>query len=271
MVAAGLEFTGDVLASTVVLFGMLVASKPPDANHPYGHGRSETLAGFVVGVILVLGGFGICVHSLQKVGEVHAPPARYAFWPLCSAIIIRSVMSTFKFRYGRRIQSAALVADAWNDAVDVLSAFAALAAFGLAVYNPARFLAADHYGGFAVGLVVAFTGLRVMRETSTQLMDTMPNEKLIADIRSVAAGVPQVHAVEKCYARPTGFQHHVELHIEVDPNITVSESHEIATRVRIQIREKLPSIADVLVHVEPSPSSDLTKPRLEGKNEASSD
>jgi cation diffusion facilitator family transporter len=269
-VAAGLEFTGDVVASTVVVFGMKVASRPPDANHPYGHGRSETLAGFVVGMVLVLGGSGICIHSLQNVGEIHSPPAGYAFWPLCSAIVIRSLMSTFKFRYGRRIQSAALVADAWNDAVDVLSAFAALVAFGLAVYNPARFLAADHYGGFVVGLFVIVIGLRVMRETSMQLIDTMPDEKLIADIRNAAMSVPNVCAVEKCYARPTGFQHHVELHIEVDPNITVSESHEIATRVRIHIREKLRSIADVLVHVEPSTRADLPKTPAISRDKASS-
>src|SRR3990172_7970928 len=74
VVAIGVEFAGDVLASAVVLFGMMVASRPPDENHPYGHGRSEMLAGFLVGLILLLAGLGICVRSLQSMGAVPAPP-----------------------------------------------------------------------------------------------------------------------------------------------------------------------------------------------------
>src|SRR5512145_1243781 len=75
VVATGIEFAGDVLASTVVLIGMIVAVRPADANHPYGHGRIETLAAFLVGVILVAGGIGICWNSLQAVGDTHAPPS----------------------------------------------------------------------------------------------------------------------------------------------------------------------------------------------------
>ena len=182
--AAGLEFAGDVLASVVVYLGMSFASRPADENHPYGHGRLETLAGLAVGTILLLGGVGICFQSLGAVGESHGPPGAYAMWPLCGAIVIRSVMSTLKFRYGRRIGSASLVADAWNDAVDILSALAGLAALALTLYRPERFLAADHYGGFAIGLIVVLTGLRVMRDASMQLMDTMPDEALLAEIRA---------------------------------------------------------------------------------------
>lgn len=195
VVAAGLEFVGDVMASTFVLVGMLIASKPADSDHPYGHGRFETLAGLVVGIILAGGGAGICWRSLQKITEVHDPPGSYAVFPLLGAIVIRSIMSTIKFRVGRRIQSASLVADAWNDAVDILSAAAALIALGLTLYNPAQFLAADHYGGFTVGLVVIFTGLRVMRDTSLDLMDTMPAGDSLNQIRDVALNVPGVLGV----------------------------------------------------------------------------
>jgi cation diffusion facilitator family transporter len=155
---------------------------------------------------------------------------------------------------GRRIQSAALVADGWNDMVDILSALTALTALGLTLHDPASFLMADHFGGFAVGLIVCFTAIRVVRDTSLQLMDTMPDERLMEHIRHVTVKVPGVHGVEKCYARKTGFQYHVDLHLEVDPDMTVRESHEIAHEVRLQILEKLDWVADVLVHVEPSPA-----------------
>jgi len=254
VVATGIEFAGDVVASSVVLLGMFVATKPADSDHPYGHGRFEIVAGLVVGIILALGGVGICARSLQKVSEMHEPPESYAVWPLIAAIVLRTVMSTIKFRVGRRIQSTSLVADAWNDAIDILSAVVALVALGLTLSRPQQFLAADHYGGFAVGVIVIFIGLRVVRDTSLHLVDTMPENKLMAQIREVAMAVPGVYGVEKCFARKTGLQYHVDLHLEVDPNLTVWESHEIATQVRIHICEQLDWIADVLVHVEPAPS-----------------
>jgi cation diffusion facilitator family transporter len=263
VLAAGLESAGDVLASSIVLFGLVIASKPSDANHPYGHGRLEMLTGLMVGLILAGAGLGICFKSLQKVSEFHDPPAGYGTWPLVGLIVVKSVLSGVKFHYGRRIQSAALVADAWNDGVDILSGFAALVALGLTLHNPEQFLAADHYGGFAVGLIVIFAGLGVVRDSSLQLMDTMPGEDLVRSIRTVACAVPGVAGVEKCYARKTGLQYHVDLHLEVDPEMSVRASHEIATQVRLRVREQLDWIADVLVHVEPG-TSVPTPPRPAG-------
>ncbi len=249
--AAGLEFLGDVLASLLVFVAMGLAAKPPDADHPYGHGRIEILAGLSIGVILAAGGLAICYRSLQKITEVHPPPSLYAIWPLIGAIVIRGSMSSFKFRIGRRIHSSSLVADAWNDSVDILSAASALCALALTLYRPDQFLSADHYGGFVVGVFVIYTGCRVLRATSLDLIDTMPSAELIGQIRIAALEVPGVLGVEKCFARKTGLQHHVELHVEVNPRIEVAEGHDIATNVRLHVRERLPEIADVLVHVEP--------------------
>lgn len=252
VVAAGVEFAGDVLASLIVLVAMLVASRPPDANHPYGHGRFEILGGFLVGLILLAGGAGICAVSLQRVGEIHPPPASFAIWPLIGSMAVKSALAMMKFRAGRSIASAALVADAWNDSVDILAAGAALVALGLTLFDPTQFLDADHYGGFAVGIVVAVTGLRVVRDTTLELTDAMPGGRIVEQIRRLAREVDGVAGVEKCYARKTGLQYHVDLHIEVDPLMTVARSHEIAHEVQMHVRRSLPAVADVLVHVEPA-------------------
>lgn len=260
--AAGVEFAGDVIASALVLLGMWMAAKPADADHPYGHGRFETLSGLIVGIILALGGVGICYRSIERAADSRETPHLYTVWPLLAAIVIRGVMSSWKFRVGRRIQSASLVADAWNDAVDILSATGALVAVALAIHDPQRFLAADHYGGFAVGLVVIFTGLRVMRETTLDLVDTMPDEPTMQAIAAIARQVPGVLGIDKLYARRTGLQLHVDLHIEVDPQLTVEASHVIAGQVRRRLKAELDWVADVLVHVEPAP--DLhRKPKIE--------
>jgi cation diffusion facilitator family transporter len=181
------------------------------------------------------------------------PPAPFVVWPLIGSAVAKSLLSGVKFHYGRKIRSAALLADAWNDSVDILSALAALVAVSFTIVAPHRFSSADHWGAFAVGLIVIFTGLRVTRDTTLQLMDTMPDRESMAHVRDAALTVPGVRGVEKCYARKTGLQYHVDLHLEVDPEITVRQSHEIATEVRIVIKETLPWVADVLVHVEPAP------------------
>ncbi|MDT7588731.1 MAG: hypothetical protein QOE32_6281 [Pseudonocardiales bacterium] len=255
VVATGFEFAGDVLASGVVLIGMGVAARPADENHPYGHGRFETLSAFVVGVILAAGGTMICYQSLQAIGVRHAPPGASAAVALVGAIVLRGIMSSVKFRVGRRLRSSALIADAWNDAVDILSAFAALTAVALATYDPARFLAADHYGGFVVGIVVVITGIRVMRDASLELADTMPSPEITLEALQVAKFVAGVQGVDKVLARKTGLQYHIDLHIEVDPTLTVAASHTIAGRVRATLKRELPWVADVLVHVEPADDS----------------
>lgn len=253
VLAIGVEFAGDVLASTLVLIGLRVASRPADENHPYGHGRAETIAGLLVGIILVLGGAGITYRSLAAMSEIHPAPGRLALAALIVAIVARTIMSTLKFRAGRRVGSTSLVADAWNDAVDILSALAALVAVALARLDPERFLRADHYGGVCVGLVVIVTGMRVARDASLALADTMPDSSMTDELRRVVASVDGVLGVEQQRARKTGLQYHVDVHIEVDPQLTVQASHEIAHAVKSRVRRELAWVADVLVHVEPAP------------------
>lgn len=251
VIADGVESAGDVLASSIVLLGLTVAARPPDENHPYGHGRFETLTGLITGLGLALVGAGIIWKSLQDVGLRHAPPAAYALIPVAASVILKAVMAVLKLRIGRRIRSSALVADAWNDTVDILSGSVALLAVGLALYDPDRFLAADHYGGAAIGVIVILLGLRVVHETSLTLMDTMPDAEMMASIRASALKVPGALDVEKCYARKTGLRYHVDLHLEVDPELTVRRSHAIAEEVRNRVKADLAWVEDVLVHVEP--------------------
>jgi cation diffusion facilitator family transporter len=251
VVADGVESAADVLASAFVLFGLAVAARPADANHPYGHGRIEILAGLGVGVLLSATGTLIAHQSLVRLHTVAGSPAAYAVWPLLASIAAKSVLCGAKFRYGRRIRSAGLIADAWNDSVDIFSGTVALIAVGLTLLNPVQFTGADHYGGFAVGLIVVFLGVRVVRDSALQLMDTMPDEREMEQIRSVARQEGGVLGIEKCFARKTGLQYHVDLHLEVDPDMTVRESHSIASRVRDRLKTEIDWVADVLVHVEP--------------------
>ena len=265
VVSDGLESASDVLSSGLVLFGLEMAAKPPDREHPYGHGRLETLTALVVGMLLIVTGVLISFRSMERAFEVQHAPAAFAIWPLLISIAVKSVLWPLKRRVGRKIMSEALTADSWNDAMDALSGFTALLGLGLTLLYPKGFVWADHVGGMAVGLIVIFLGGRVARDTTLQLMDTMPDEWHMQEIREAAMGVPGALGIEKCFARKTGLKYHVDLHLEVDPGMTVYESHDLATRVRDRIREKLDWVADVLVHVEPHLLTTLSE-RTHGKS-----
>jgi cation diffusion facilitator family transporter len=253
VVADGLESASDVLASGSVLLGLTLAAKPADRDHPYGHGRAETLSGLLIGLALTAGGSLISYHSIQQLGTPHEGLQAWVIWPVVASLVAKAILSAYKFRVARKLRSDALRADAQNDATDSLSATVALAAAGIYLLDPGRFFDADRYGGFLVGLIVIGVGVRVARETTRQLMDTMPDEEHMAQIRAAAASVPGALGVEKCFARKTGLRYHVDLHLEVDPEMTVRESHEIAHQVRLRILDSLDWVADVLIHVEPAP------------------
>lgn len=252
LLSDGLEASGDVLSSTMVYAGLWLASKPPDAEHPYGHGRYETLSGLAVGAILLLAGAAILWHSGTS-GEVGHPLPSYALYPLFASIVLKFVLAFSKFRVGRHIASISLQADAWHDLTDLLSTSIALIAVLLTLLDPLRFAPADRVGSLVIGILILFLSVRVVRQTVDQLVDTMPEAKKVADIRRSALDVKGTLGIEKCYARRTGLKYHVDLHLEVDPRMTVQKSHEIATEVRFRIKRDLPWVADVLVHVEPSP------------------
>jgi cation diffusion facilitator family transporter len=268
VVSDGCEAAADVVSSGIVYAGLWLASRPPDENHPYGHGRYETLASLAVGSILVFTGLVIGWRSFVSMSQVH-PLRMFALYPLFLAIAVKVVLAMQKRRSARLISSAALAADAWHDVTDLISTFIALIAVGMSLWNPARFREADHVGGMLIGVIIVCVGFRLIRATVEQLTDAMPDIRLMRQIRTVALAVPGAWGIEKCFARRTGFRYHVDLHLEVDPELTVRESHEIAMQVKISIKENLGWVADVLVHVEPAPAGRRPLPERQRKSSGS--
>jgi mannose-6-phosphate isomerase-like protein (cupin superfamily) len=161
-------------------------------------------------------------------------------------------MMRLKYTTARTIGSNALMADAMNDTVDTFSGIVALGALALTLYDPVHFLHFDHYGACAVGSIMVLAGIRATFRTGQDLMDTQPELKLLDGIREIARNVPGVDGVEKVFARKTGLRHHVDLHLEVNPAMTVRQSHLLGHLVESAILTRMGTIADVLVHVEPS-------------------
>jgi cation diffusion facilitator family transporter len=249
VVSDGIESGADFVTAALVWMGLWIAAKPADRDHPYGHGRFEILAGLAIGMLLAAVGTGICVRSVEERNVAHVP-ALFAVWALLASVSVHGTFAAVKIRVGRRTRSASLTADGFHDLVDLFSGCVALAAVLLSNFFTG-WQAADHYGGFVIGLIVIFLGLRITRETALQLMDTMPDDPQMQQIRAAALQVPGALAIEKCYARKTGLRYHVDLHLEVDPGLTVLESHGIAHEVQLRVKTDLDWVEDVLVHVEP--------------------
>ena len=250
-VADGVESASDVFASGLLIVGLTVANRPADRNHPYGHGRYEILTGLGIGLILAITGLAISVRAFFEIGQLNHTPKSFAIWPLLISLVAKAGLSYHKLRTARKIHSAALAADGKNDFVDLISGLTALGALGLTLLDPVRFRDADPIGGVAVGGIVLFLGIHVIWETTEQLTDTMPEDTNLDALREVALSVPGVHNVEKIHARKTGLRWHVDIHIHVDPDMTVRDSHIVAGTVKSALRTRLNWVENVLVHVEP--------------------
>jgi cation diffusion facilitator family transporter len=204
-----------------------------------------------VGGRLLVTGLAIFWRSVETFDSSHELRA-FALYPLIASVAIKSVLSLYKRRVGKKIGSSALEADAWHDMTDLISTTVAIIAIGLTLIDRNRFGFVDQLGGMVIGVIIVWLAIRVVRQTVDYLTDTMPDDDMMSQVRAVALQVPGVQDIEKCFARRTGLRYHVDLHLEVDPDMTVRESHAIATQVRICIKEALSWVADVLVHVEPS-------------------
>lgn len=254
VIADGIESAGDVVASTILWLGLRMSAQPPDADHPYGHGRFEILAGQAIGAFLISSGAILGWQAIRHLSEPQTTPQAFAIWTVLLSIAIKLALAKWKQNAARKFRSAALEADSANDWLDVLSGIIAIVAVGLNLYNPQVFSHADAIGGILIAILVIVLGFQVLRQSSWELLDTMPSDAMLAEIKACALRVPGAQGIEKCLARKTGFQYHVDLHLEVHPHLTVEQAHRISGAVRAAIRSHIEWVADVLIHIEPAPS-----------------
>jgi len=253
LIADAAESTADILSSIIVWRGLIVAAAPADPDHPYGHGKAEPLAAASVAIMLLLAAVGIMARSTH--GLLLEPPQKpqaFTLYVLIAVIVIKEILFRFVSREAGSVQSIALFADAWHHRSDAITSLAAGLGIALALFGGPRFAFADDAAAIIAGGIIAWNGWRLLRPALNELMDAAPDVALIANIQSAAGTVPGVNAVEKCIVRKMGYQYFVDMHVEVDPRMTVQQGHDIAHNVKNKVRQAVPSVYDVLVHIEPS-------------------
>jgi cation diffusion facilitator family transporter len=252
LIADAIESMADVFSSLIVWRGLVVAAEPADADHPYGHGKAEPLAAAMVSMMLLLAAAWIAVQSVREIMVPHASPKAYTLIVLVLVILVKEGLFRFVLNESISVSSTAVKTDAWHHRSDAITSFAA--GIGITVSligGGGRYAAADDVAAIAAAAVIAFNGWRLLRPALDELMDRAPSPEIIQRLIRLGEESPGVERVEKCIARKMGYHYYVDMHVEVDPEMTVQRSHEIAHQVKDRICGVLPAVRDVLVHIEP--------------------
>lgn len=252
LIADATESLADVFSSIIVWRGVVVAATPADEDHPYGHGKAEPIAAAIVAGMLIVASIGITIQAARDILSPKESPAPFTLIVLIAVIVIKEGLYRLIFKEGAELDSTVVRTDAWHHRSDAITSFAAALGISIAIFGGPGYERADSVAAMIAAVVIAVNGWRLLRPAVDELMDTAPNLALNAEIQEIARTVPDVQAVEKCFVRKMGYLFFVDMHIEVDPAMTVQRAHDIAHAVKDAVRSRLPNVSDVLVHIEPS-------------------
>lgn len=247
--ADGVESACDFVAILFTMIALKIGRKPFDEKHPYGHGKAESLAAILVSLIIVMTGAGILVKAVHTViDRTFQEPELLAVFAAAATIIIKEWLYRFSVKTGRKIESPALLAVAKDHRKDAVTSVATLvgvtgAFCGVGIMDP-----------IAAGLTSFFIfhiGLETFRGAAHDLMDGQPSMDIIHAVTKLAEGVEGVEHVHEIRGRRSGQYIIIDLKLDMDPEMTVKRSHDIATRVKRLIFERFPGVGDVMIHINP--------------------
>lgn len=251
LIADGIESTSDILSSLVVMGGVHLSSRPADADHPYGHGKAEPLAGVVVATLLLFAAAWIGWSSVHEIRHPHHAPEPFTLAVLALVVGIKEYLSRRVGSVGERVGSTAVKGDAWHHRSDALTSAAAFIGISVALIGGPGYEPADDWAALAACLVIAFNGVRFLKESVNDLMDSSVSAALIEEIRELAKGVDGVEAIEKCRVRKSGLELVMDIHVVVHGDMSVRRGHAVGHAVKDRLMASKHRIVDVLVHIEP--------------------
>jgi cation diffusion facilitator family transporter len=256
MMADALHSFADIVASAVVYVGIRVASKPADEDHPYGHGKAESIASKIVSILVIMAGLNIGFLSARALFALSRPvPGPEALWAAALSIVVKEALFRHTYKVGCDSNCKALVANAYEHRSDALSSVAALlgiggARLGLLLGRP-QFYYLDPLAGLLVSVFIVRMGWMLARDAARELMDSQADPALTGELESTILDVEGVMEVHSIRARAAGPYIIVDLEIGVDEEITVKAGHDVARNVKARLLAENEQIADILIHVNP--------------------
>ena len=248
LVADAFHSLSDLITDGVVYFSHGVGQLPPDKNHPYGHGRAETIGTTVVGLLIIITGLGVAYEAWETITQsIDKTPGWLAATIAMLSIFINEGLYHYTRKIGEATKSPSMTANAWHHRTDAISSIAAFIGI-LGAWNGIAIM--DPLAGGLVGLMVCKVGYDFTREGFRDLMDTALSEEHIKKISSILNGIPEVNHFHDLRSRTIGGEILIDVHILVDAEMTVTEGHGVAEMVRRNVIKAFDNVQDVLVHVD---------------------
>ena len=257
LVADAVESTADIFASLVVWGGLRVATRDPDEDYPFGYGKAESVAAAVVSIMLIAAAIGIAFEAVREIRIPHKTPAPWTLLVLIAVLLVKFVLFRRTLSIGQAAGSTAGKADAWHHLSDAITSAAAFIGISIALWGGPGWEEADDWAALFASTVIFYNGVVLIRPALHDLMDKMPGGEVIGAVRSAAEHVPAVKAIEKLSARKAGLVYYVDIHVQADPSMSLHDAHELSGAVKSAIRQRVPSVAGVLVHMEPFEPADV--------------
>lgn len=251
LIADAIESTTDIFASLLVLFGLKYASRPADENHPYGHGRIEPLVTFLVVGFLTVSAGVIAYESIKNIQTPHQLPKSWTLIVLGLIILWKEASYQIVMKKSRETNSSALKADAWHHRSDAITSVAAFIGISVALFLGKGYEAADDWAALFASGFILYNCYLIVRPALGEIMDENLYDDIIEAIKEKSLQVEGVRDTEKCFVRKAGMKYHVDLHIEVDADMTVRDSHRVAHQLKDYLQAEIPELDQILIHVEP--------------------
>jgi cation diffusion facilitator family transporter len=248
VIADAFHTLSDVLSSVVVLYGFRLANKGPDEEHPYGHGRAETIATLIIAMLLAMVGVEFIRSSVQRfLNPIEIGGGWWVAILMAASAVFKEWMARFALALGQEINSSTLKADAWHHRSDAIASFL-VAAGNLAAARGLYWL--DPVLGIGVSLLIIYTGWELARTSVNSLIGLSPSDEVIDRISRRAESVSGIEDVHRIQVHDYVNYKEVSLHVRVDRNMDLLTAHDLADEVEMELTKLLE--ARVVVHVEPS-------------------
>lgn len=251
LIADGIESGMDIFTSMFLVVGSRFWSAPPDANHPYGHRRIETIITLGIGLVVGFVGLSIIGNALSSLhsGE-HSHPTILALVVAIGTVLAKEILYRWSDREGRKIRSMSVVANAWHHRSDAISSIPVVLSVAASQLVPTwTFL--DSIGALIAGGFILKACKDITWPALLEMADTGAETSALEKIAAIASGVEGVRSIHDLRTRRLGSSIHVDLHIVVDPNLTVMQAHLIGDEVVARLKSEGPDVLDVLVHLDP--------------------
>jgi cation diffusion facilitator family transporter len=251
LLADAVHSASDFVSDFLVLVGLHFLVKEKDSDHPYGHGKIETLATIGVGVLLCLAAVKVGLDAALAIysGEL-AAPERFTIIIAALSVVSKEALYQATAKIGRKLGSEAMVANAWHHRSDAWSSGVTLIGVTLAALVP-RLRVLDSYAALLVSFFILKVAVDILVGAIKKIIDTSPSEELLSGAKEEIRSVPGVKNCHDLTGRYYGNMIFMEVHIEVDPDLTVLESHSIANEARERVRSRFEEVSNLLVHIDP--------------------